>query len=129
MADSVVATEEQSQQQSDESVDQQASGTEVQSVELSEADASVPGGPAASIDLLLDMEVPVTVVMGQTQLSIQRLLQLGPGSVVQLDKSVDMPAELYLKDRKFATADIVVVEDCFAVRIKQILTEANPNQE
>ena len=120
MAESAVASEEQTQQQTSE--------TEVRSVELSEAGISTTGAPAGSIDLLLDMEIPVTVVMGHTQISIQQLLQLGSGSVLKLDKSVDMPAELYLKDRKFATADIVVVEDRFAVRIKQILAQEKPEE-
>jgi len=67
------------------------------------------------------MNVSVTVVIGQTELPVKRLLQLGPGSVVQLDKSIDEPADLYLRDNKFATGSVVVVDDRFAIRIKQII--------
>ena len=68
------------------------------------------------------MNVSVTVVIGQTELPVKRLLQLGPGSVIKLDKSIDEPADLYLRDTKFATGNIVVVDGRFAIRIKQILS-------
>ena len=51
---------------------------------------------------------------------IRRILQLGPGSVLKLDKPIDVPADLYMKDVKFASGTIVVVDGQFAVRIKQI---------
>jgi flagellar motor switch protein FliN/FliY len=67
------------------------------------------------------MDVPVTVVLGTTQIPVRRLLQLGPGSVLKLEKSIEAPADLYLKDARFAEADVVVVDNQFAIRIKQIL--------
>jgi len=93
---------------------------QAQSVEFSEAVESEPAG-GGSIDILLDMNVPVTVTVGRTEMPVQRLLQLGPGSVIALDKPIDEPAELYLKDTKFATGNIVVVDGRFAIRIEQIL--------
>ncbi len=59
--------------------------------------------------------------IGQIEVPIQRLLQFGPGSVLKLDKPIDAPVDLYLKDTRFATGNVVVVEDRFAVRIKEIL--------
>lgn len=101
---------------------QEQEGSQGQSVEFPEVSETAGGGKGTSIDILLDMEVPVTVTIGKTQIPIQRLLQLSPGSVLKLDKPIDMPAELYLKDTKFATGSIVVLDDKFAVRIKEILT-------
>ena len=98
--------------------------TTAQSAAFSEVAETDGSGQAAGIDILLDMEVPVTVVIGQTEIPIERLLQLSPGAVLKLDKPIDMPADLYLKDRKFATGTIVVLEDRFAVRIQEILTDA-----
>jgi len=95
--------------------------TEVQEVQLPEAPADSGSPSGGQFDILLDMSIPISVVLGQTQISVRRLLQLGPGSVLQLDKAIEAPADLYLKDSKFAEADIVVVEDRFAVRIKRIL--------
>lgn len=95
--------------------------TEAQPVEFTEAPESKPAtGGAGQFDILLDMDVPVTVVLGATEVPVRRLLQLGPGSVLQLDKPIEAPADLYLKDSKFAEADVVVVDNCFAVRIREI---------
>jgi flagellar motor switch protein FliN/FliY len=74
------------------------------------------------------MDVPVTAVIGETQIPVRTLLQLGPGSVLKLDKSVDAPADLYLRETRFAAGTIVVVEDRFAVRIDQIFTVGNSQE-
>lgn len=94
---------------------------QAQSVELSEVTGSEAAGHGGSIDILLDMNVPITVTIGGTQMSVQRLLQLGPGSVMKLDKSINEPADLYLKETRFATGKIVVVDGRFAVKIERIL--------
>jgi flagellar motor switch protein FliN/FliY len=101
--------------------------TSVSSVEFPQAPAGAgkDTGQKGSLDVLLDVNVPMNVVIGGAEVPVRRLLQLGPGSVITLDKSVDDPVELYLKGSKFATADIVVVEDKFAVRIKEILSVNN----
>jgi flagellar motor switch protein FliN/FliY len=67
------------------------------------------------------MDVPVTITIGQTEIPVKRLLQLGPGSVLKLDKPVNEPVDLYLSDSKFATGSVVVVDGRFAVKITQIL--------
>jgi flagellar motor switch protein FliN/FliY len=97
------------------------SKTKAQAADFSEATETATSGPGGSIDILLDMTIPVTVTIGSTQIPIRRLLQLGPGSVVKLDKPVDAPMDLYLKETKFATGNVVVVDGRFAVKIKQIL--------
>lgn len=95
--------------------------TKAQSVELSEASAHEASGAGGSIDILLDMTVPITVTIGHTEMTVQRLLKLGPGSVVKLDKSINEPADLYLKETRFAAGSIVVVDGRFAVKIEKIL--------
>ena len=100
---------------------QKEAKTEAQSVELSEANPMGDAGAGGSIELLLDVDVAVTVAIGQTEIPVRQLLQLGPGSVLELDKSIDEPADLYLRDLRFATGSIVVVDGRFAVKIKRIL--------
>jgi len=103
--------------------------TQAQTAEFPQAvDAGATG--SGSIDILLDMNIPVTVTIGKTQIPIRRLLQLAPGSVIKLNKPIDAPMELYLKDTKFATGNVVIVDGRFAVKIKQILGlgEPKPNQ-
>lgn len=100
------------------------SPTQVHSVEFPEAPQSAAGAGAGQLDILLDMDVPIAVVLGSTQIPVRRLLQLGPGSVLQLEKPIESPVDLFLKDSKFAEAEVVVVDDRFAVRIRQIVGAA-----
>jgi len=124
MAETTQAVEEKTEEQQNQQnqVEQEDSKAQAQSVEFSEAAEN----KSASIDILLDMNVSVTVAIGRTEVPIQRFLQLGPGSVLKLDKPIDTPADLYLKDIRFATGNIVVVENKFAVRIKEILSTGTP---
>ena len=89
-------------------------------MEFPEAPEQAAATAGGQFDILLDMDVPVTVVLGATEIPVRRLLQLGPGAVLTLEKPVGEPAELFLKDSKFAEADVVVVNNRFAVRIKRI---------
>jgi flagellar motor switch protein FliN/FliY len=92
-----------------------------QRLEFTEAVGTQAGGTGGKFDIILDINVPVTAAIGQAQIPVRRLLQIGPGSVLKLDKPIDAPADLYLKEAKFATGDVVVVDGQFAVRIKQII--------
>ncbi len=125
------ATQAEQQQEQEEATSADAKA-QAHSVEFPDAPQDATTTCGGQLDILLDMDVPVTVVLGETQIPVRRLLQLGPGSVLRLEKPVEAPAELFLKDSKFAEADVVVVDGCFAVRIKQILgtgVPARPSQE
>jgi len=126
MADTAV--EEKTEQQQQNATEQEDSKTQAQSVEFPEAADTGAAGAGGSIDILLDMNIPVTVVIGNKEMTVRRLLQLGPGSVLPLDKSIEEPADLYLKDTMFATGTIVVVDGRFAVKIKEILGLGNHPQ-
>jgi len=122
MAETAEAIEEnQNQENPDASEDKAESKTQAQPVEFSEAAPSKDLGAGGGIEILLNTNILVTVSIGQTEIPVRQLLQLGPGSVLRLDKPIDAPVDLYLRDTKFATGNVVVVEDRFAVRIKQIL--------
>ncbi|MHC5073453.1 MAG: FliM/FliN family flagellar motor switch protein [Planctomycetota bacterium] len=110
---------------------QSDSKTEAKSVEFPEAAETETSGAGGNIDILLGMAVSVTVTIGQKEIPIRRLLQLGPGSVLELDKTIGSPVDLYLRDTKFATGEVVVVQDRFAVKIKQVsgLNDQNEQQQ
>lgn len=74
-----------------------------------------------NLDLLLDIQMSATVVLGKACVPFKRLLQLSPGSVLQLDKTIGQTAELYVQDILLATGDIVVVNDCYGLRIRDIV--------
>ena len=105
--------------------EQEATGeekaTQVQDVELTEATDSGADSGEGNLDLLLDITMSINVTLGKTQVPIRRLLQLGPGSVLQMDKLVDEPAEIYVQGNQFASGNIVVVDGHFAIRITEVL--------
>jgi flagellar motor switch protein FliN/FliY len=123
MADTTESVEEKTEEKQDQQdgAAQTETKTQAQSAEFPEAAGTEGAAAAGSIDILLNMNVPVAVSIGQTEIPVRRLLQFGPGSVVKLDKSIDEPADLYLRDAKFATGSVVVVDGQFAVKINQIL--------
>jgi flagellar motor switch protein FliN/FliY len=97
-----------------------APAAQVQSVEYESVNPTASSGQE-NLDLLLEIGMPITVTLGKARVPLRKLLQLGPGAVLNLDKSVGQPAELYVQDIPFATADVVVVDDAFAVRIRELL--------
>ncbi|MCK4959680.1 MAG: FliM/FliN family flagellar motor switch protein [Planctomycetes bacterium] len=104
-----------------EDTQQEAGQTEAQTAEFAEAqDADVAPGEE-NLDILLDITMPITVNLGKTVVPFRRLLQLGPGSVIELDKTIGQPAELFVQDIKFATGDVVVIDGYFGVKIKDVL--------
>jgi len=105
-----------------------SSKKQAQSVEFTETAETDIKGQSGSIDILLDMNVPITVTIGKTEISVSRLLQLAPGSVVKLGKSIDEPVDLYLSESKFAKGSVVVVDGHFAVKISQILSLDDSNK-
>ncbi|UCG46215.1 MAG: FliM/FliN family flagellar motor switch protein [Phycisphaerales bacterium] len=123
MAKTAQATKEVAKQKKgkQEDTSHQSAKKQAQSVEFSEVNETETKAAGASIDILLDMDIPVTVAIGRVEMPVRRLLQLGPGSVLKLDKTIDAPVDLYMKQTRFATGTVVVVDDRFAVRIKQII--------
>ena len=113
---------EQEQNTVESAADQNTTGqAQVMEVELPEAkDKPLPEN-AGNIDMLLDMTLPVSVSLGTGHVPIGKLLQLGPGSVLQLDRQVGEPADKYIRDAKVATGDVVVVNERFAIRVRQVV--------
>lgn len=79
--------------------------------------ASRDGGSLAAV---MGLEVPVTIELGRTRMAIEDVLGLGRGSVVQLDRLVGQPVEVYVSDKPFATGEVVVTGEKFGVRILTI---------
>ncbi len=94
---------------------------QVMEVDLPEAKDRPSAENAGNIDMLLDMTLPVSVSLGSGHVPIGKLLQLGPGSVLQLDRQVGEPADIYIRDTKVATGDVVVVGERFAIRVRHVI--------
>lgn len=118
------ATEEKQDRQDQaepQQAEQQDTSTAANEAQLQDAGDGQTNAPAGQIDILLDTTMPVTVNLGEVEMEVRELLELGPGSVIRLDRRVGEPVDLYLRGIKFAHARLVVVEENLAVRIEEIL--------
>ncbi len=88
--------------------------------------APAPAADAAprSLDLLLDVRVPITVELGHTVMPIEELLALRAGSVLELDKLAGEPVALLIRGHAIAHGEIIVVDDTLGLRITRILDPA-----
>jgi flagellar motor switch protein FliN/FliY len=74
------------------------------------------------LDRLLDVPLNMDVELGRTRMTIQDLLALGPGSIIELDKVAGAPLDILVNDRLLARGEAVVVNDKFGVRITDIVS-------
>lgn len=75
----------------------------------------------ANLDLLLDVNLQVSVELGRAGLKFREVLNLAPGSVVELDRATSEPVDILVNGSLLATGEVVVVDDHFAVRITKLL--------
>jgi flagellar motor switch protein FliN len=78
-----------------------------------------------ALELVLDVKVKLTVKLGTCQLPMKEILELMPGTVIQLDQQAKDPVGLYVNDKLIAYGEVVVVEDAFGIRITQIVGQAS----
>jgi len=82
-------------------------------------DAPIEG--AAPLSILHDLTMPVAIELGRTRMSVQEILGLGRGSVIQLERMAGEPIDIFVGDRRFAEGEVVVVGEQFGVRVTRIL--------
>lgn len=81
-------------------------------------------GAVRDIDFLLDIPLEVTVELGRTKMLIKNLLQLGQGSVVELEKIAGEPMEILVNNKLVAKGEVVVVNEKFGIRLTDVLSPA-----
>lgn len=80
------------------------------------AAATAPG----SLEALYDLTLPVSIELGRTRMTVEEVLGLGRGSLIQLDRLAGEPVDLYISDRHFGVGEVVVMGEQFGVRITHI---------
>ena len=75
-----------------------------------------------NIDLILDVPLEISVVLGKTKKNIRDILNLGTGSLIELDKLAEEPVEILVNGKKVAYGEVVVVDENFGVRITSIIS-------
>ncbi len=78
-------------------------------------------GLQSNIDLLLDVPLQITVELGRTRMLIKDVLELGIGSVVELNKLAGESVEVFVNNKLIAKGEVVVIDENFAVRITSII--------
>ena len=82
---------------------------------------TAPVNPADRIDVLLDIDLPLLVRFGCTQLPLKALSRLGPGSLIDLSRAPDDPVELLVGDRIVARGEVVVVSGSYGIRVLELV--------
>jgi flagellar motor switch protein FliN/FliY len=75
------------------------------------------------LDRLMDIPLNVEVVVGETTIQIRELINLGPGSVLELDRETTEPVDIKVNGKLIAKGELVVVGEKFGVRITEIYSE------
>jgi flagellar motor switch protein FliN/FliY len=78
-----------------------------------------------TMDLLLDVELPVSVSFGKTEIPMKDVLKLTTGSIVELNRGVNEPVEVLVNHCLIARGEVVVVEGNYGVRIQQIISRSD----
>jgi len=74
-----------------------------------------------TLDAVQDIPVQISVVLGKATMQVSQLLKLGRGAVVELDKKIGEPIDIYVNNRLVARGEVVVVEDRIGITMTEIL--------
>ena len=97
---------------------------EVQSADFADLNSSSGETTENKIDMLLEVELDVTIELGRKKMSIQEVLQLGKGSVIELSKLAGEPVDIYVNQKQLAKGEVVVVDENFAIRITTLVEKS-----
>jgi flagellar motor switch protein FliN/FliY len=78
--------------------------------------------PDSKLDLLYDIDLDATIRFGTREMALHEVLELGPGTVLELDRHVNEPVDLVVGDRIVARGEVVVVSGNFALRVTEVAT-------
>lgn len=94
---------------------------EIQKPDFQELVDRGPTDIPRNLDLIMDVPLEFTVVLGKSKRTIKDILSLGSGSVVELDKMTDEPLEILVNGKLVAEGEVVVINESFGIRITNIL--------
>jgi flagellar motor switch protein FliN len=85
---------------------------------------TIPKTPAntdGNLKLILDIPVEVKVEVGQSRLTISEVLNLAPGSIIELDRTAGSPADLIVNGTKVGQGDVVIVDESYGIRLTRLV--------
>jgi|GEM_PF-1685290 len=93
----------------------------VRAVEFGQLGYAAEAAPKSGVDLIMDVNVQVSVELGRSVMQVRDVLGLGPGSVVELDKHAGEPVEVVVNNKTIARGEVVLIDENFGVRITEIV--------
>jgi flagellar motor switch protein FliN/FliY len=103
----------------DEPVSSMPSG--VQTFKFNEFAGAPPTTEAATLELMRDVQLDLTIELGRTHMHLEEILKLRQGTVVPLDKLAGDPADIYVNGRLIARGEVLVLNDNFCVRVAELI--------
>ncbi len=88
-----------------------------------ESSRSNGGGDQVDLSLLMDIPLQVTVELGRARMTIENLLKLNQGSVVELNQIIGEPLAILVNNKLMAHGEAVVVKEKFAIRIVDVVSQ------
>ena len=73
-----------------------------------------------NLAVLMDVQLPVSIRFGETEMILEEIVKLGVGSVIELNSGIDQPVELVINDRVLARGEVVTVDGFYGIRITEI---------
>lgn len=92
-------------------------------VVMSAEDSRLARTDFSRLKMILDVPLKVSVELGRTKMLVNDLLQLGQGSVIELDKIAGEPMEILINDKLVAMGEVVVVNEKFGVRLTDVVSQ------
>lgn len=80
-----------------------------------------PASSGGGLEMLMGVSLTVSVQLGRTRMQVSDILNLGSGSVIELQKLASEPVEVLVNDAPFARGEVVVIEDHFAIKLTELL--------
>ncbi len=76
--------------------------------------------PGGNLALLMDVQLPVAIRFGETEMILEEVVKLGVGSVIELNSGMDQPVELVVNNRILARGEVVTVDGFYGIKITEI---------
>ncbi len=73
-----------------------------------------------NLAVLMDVQLPVSIRFGETEMILEEIVKLGVGSVIELNSGIDQPVELVVNNRILARGEVVTVDGFYGIRITEI---------
>ncbi len=94
----------------------------VRPVQFAGLDEPITQQEVRNIDIILDVPLHISVELGKTKMSIKEILELGQGSIIQLDRLAGEPVDLLVNGKLIAKGEVVVIDENYGIRISAIVS-------